>query len=668
MACDGLDSNAKPKHNSGGKFNRKRVLGKGYQITVEAAAPRTDASDRQTSNQSSERVRVTSTVRTRDHNPSGNVTDASTVNGRDDTDLNGEAASAPANMPLNVADGILGTPVALKASRPCTHKRKSGNAASAALNSNMSDTFTVPLPTSSNGASFTSASGLMRKERMEDAEDSEEIWCYCAKPYGGRLMIECSNRGACPNRWLHASCVPLSEAEVKSLKHKPWYCRDCAKLDRPSRNVVRSSDDVGEAGSHRINGSEKLRAESELVKAVKIRSTGSKGKRDPPSAAFDELTSRLTRATPPNLDQDSATSGPYGVQPYASPQVQSTVTVAEIVETKNTISSRTKPRCGSRSSAKPLVVDKRQALAFFRADLKETGIMRSDPGNRSPAKDAVFHVKPVRVAGQAIIRDSDDDQDEAQKVTNFNYYSAGMGWDNRVKIEESFERGRPMNNAPARTRRNSAAFIEADQVDSQVFDLDAPPSPTGTILNEDAGKTDVFGTGIDPEDRLRRRRMHSMLRAVDMGHGGHEAIDAESGVGIFHVNSTDRDVSEAGDAEEHIGISHANATKIDEDINGGEVNFEDDAQMSSINDEIMEVSSDGTDAEITNVIAETIEISSDEDDAQVAGVNAEIIEISSDEGSEVAVTLGVNLSRPIVPGGKGRTIHQSRAPSGLSVW
>lgn len=54
---------------------------------------------------------------------------------------------------------------------------------------------------------------------LEDMDDTEEITCYCRKPYGGRPMIECTS---CQT-WVHLTCARVKRTQIPDI----WYCALC---------------------------------------------------------------------------------------------------------------------------------------------------------------------------------------------------------------------------------------------------------------------------------------------------------------------------------------------------------------------------------------------------------------------------------------------------------
>ncbi|KAJ5133616.1 hypothetical protein N7526_004981 [Penicillium atrosanguineum] len=68
-------------------------------------------------------------------------------------------------------------------------------------------------------------------EGDDEDEEGEPRYCYCDQVSFGE-MVACDN-DACPREWFHLSCVGLTKPPGKNVK---WYCNECKKNMRRSRN------------------------------------------------------------------------------------------------------------------------------------------------------------------------------------------------------------------------------------------------------------------------------------------------------------------------------------------------------------------------------------------------------------------------------------------------
>ncbi|CAH1118134.1 unnamed protein product [Phaedon cochleariae] len=50
----------------------------------------------------------------------------------------------------------------------------------------------------------------------------DQIWCFCKKSEGGRIMIQCEN-DSCDIQWFHLECVGLPD-----IPNTLWMCQQCS--------------------------------------------------------------------------------------------------------------------------------------------------------------------------------------------------------------------------------------------------------------------------------------------------------------------------------------------------------------------------------------------------------------------------------------------------------
>jgi len=89
---------------------------------------------------------------------------------------------------------------------------------SSSLSSYTDDNTDTAVPGANTGHINTSDEDTVTDD-LEDVDDSEEITCYCRKPYGGRPMIECTS---CQT-WVHLTCARVKRTQIPDI----WYCALC---------------------------------------------------------------------------------------------------------------------------------------------------------------------------------------------------------------------------------------------------------------------------------------------------------------------------------------------------------------------------------------------------------------------------------------------------------
>ena len=60
---------------------------------------------------------------------------------------------------------------------------------------------------------------------VEDTEDPEKLWCFCAQPSYGKMV--CCDNSTCTIQWFHFDCL-----RIRCPPKGKWYCPSCSKLPK----------------------------------------------------------------------------------------------------------------------------------------------------------------------------------------------------------------------------------------------------------------------------------------------------------------------------------------------------------------------------------------------------------------------------------------------------